>query len=54
MDEIAFIINNNLNFPRIFEIQVNPNMEQIEIMKERCEARGNENHQLIYLTKENI
>lgn len=54
MKEIAFIINNDLVFPKIFEIQVNPNMEQIERMKEICEARGGENHRLVYLTQENI
>ena len=54
MNEVAFIINNDYISPKIFEIQINPNIEQIEKMKEICEARGKENHKLVYLTKENI
>ena len=54
MNEVAFIINDDLVFPKIFEIQSNPSIEQIEIMKERCKARGEENHRLVYLTQDNI
>ena len=54
MNEVAFIINDDLVFPRIFEIQSNPSIEQIEIMKEHCKARGEEKHKLVYLTQDNM
>ena len=54
MNEVAFIINDDLVFPRIFEIQSNLSIEQIEIMKEHCKARGEEIHRLVYLTQDNM
>ena len=48
---IAFIISKQKP-QQVFEIKLNPDIENIKKLEEICEARGSENHMVIWLTND--
>ena len=47
---IAFIISKN-HPQRVFEIKLNPNPKDIEMLNDVVEIRGIENHMLVHLSE---
>lgn len=46
---IAFIVTKN-HPQQVLEVRTNPDGENLKVLNEICEARGIENHMVIYLT----
>lgn len=47
--DIAFIMSKQKP-QEIFEIKINPDFKDVKILDDICEARGTENHMVVYLT----